>query len=137
MVTSLDGLEAFIRVIGLPYVRRGDTLLAEYEDPRAGRIGIVVTLEQEGYVRVAVPTDVEPTEEGLRWLLSENFLNAGYKYALDYDGFIVVLYEAPAGCVENAGRLREAIAAVVEGYRRLMERVEKPAGEEEAGEEES
>ncbi|NOZ88776.1 MAG: hypothetical protein GXO15_02500 [Crenarchaeota archaeon] len=126
MVSTLEGLEALLRVIGLPYAKRGDSLIAEYE--AAGeKMGIVITLDQvSGVVRAVAPTDVEPTEEGLRWLLSENFSSTGYHYALDYEGFIAVVSEQPARCVENARHLREMLASLVEGYRKLMERVEKP-----------
>ena len=104
--------------------------MVSYEDPRVGEVGLFVGLE-DGVVRVAVPTDVEPTVEGLRWLLAENFSGGGllYKYGVDYDGFVVVLVDVPAGCVGSARDLRGLIGAVVEGYRRLLERVRVEGGE--------
>jgi len=91
---------------------------------------------EDGVVRVAVPTDVEPSVEGLRWLLAENFSAGGllYKYGVDYEGFVVVVVDVPAGCVGSARDLRVLIGAVVEGYRRLLERVrEGPGGDGEGG----
>jgi len=122
-VSSREGLEAFIRVLGLPYRRLGGDYVVEVERQGLGRVGLVVSLQEDvGFVRVAVPTEVEPTEEGLRWLLSENFRAATYKYGLDYEGFVVVLVDAPAEAVGNARALRRLMAEAVEGYRRLMER---------------
>lgn len=132
MVSGIEGLEAFLRVLGLGYVRRGDSLLVEVEDRRLGGVGVVVSFDPDtGFVRVAVPTDVEPTEGGLWWLLRENFSVTTYKYGLDYDGFIVVLVDVPGEAVGSARDLRRLVAEAVEGYRRLMERVEA-GGEEES-----
>ena len=75
-----------------------------------------------GVLRVAAPLDVEPTREGLRILLEENFTSATYKYALDYEGFITVVYDLPGEYVDNARKLREAILYVVDGARRVLER---------------
>ncbi len=126
MVSSLEGLEAFLRVLGLNYARKGGSLLVEYEHPRLGRIGIVVELDQAAStVRLAAPTDVEPFQEALGWFLEENFSSPSYKYAMDLEGFIVVVYDLPAACIENARALREALVEVVKGYERLMERVEE------------
>ncbi len=132
MVSGLEGLQALVRVIGLPHARRGDNIIVEYE-VAGERVSIVLGFEEPGYVRAVIPTDVEPTEEGLRWLLAENFSSTGYSYALDYDGFIAVVAVEPGRCVENARHLREMLAALVEGYRRLMERV-RVEGESGAGE---
>ena len=133
MVSGVEGLEAFLRVIGLSYVRRENSLVAEYRHPRLGSVGIVVSFEQDtGTVRVAVPTDVEPTREGLLWLLQENFSSTSYKYAVDYEGFITIVYDVPSACVDNARRLRELITETIHGYERLMERV-KPVHEGEEG----
>ena len=126
MVSSLEGLEAFLRVLGLNYVRKGSSLLVEYEHPRLGRIGVVAELDQaSSTVRLAAPTNVEPFQEALSWFLEENFTSLGYKYALDLEGFIVVVYDLPATCIVNARALREALVEVVKGYERLMERVEE------------
>lgn len=126
MVSSLEGLEAFLRVLGLRYTRRGGSLLVEYEHPSLGRVGIVVELDQaSSTVRLAAPTDVEPFQEALGWFLEENFSSQSYKYAMDLEGFIVVVYDLPASCVESARVLREALIEVVKGYERLMERVEE------------
>jgi hypothetical protein len=124
MVNSIEGLEAFIRVIGLAYTKRGDVLIVEYEHKEMGKIGLVIQYEgSTKTVRVSIPTDIEPTTEGTTWLLHENFSNSNYKYAIDYDGFIVVLQDYPSDCIGNARSLKEAILNVVEGYKRLMERV--------------
>jgi hypothetical protein len=132
LVSGLEGLEAFLRVLGLPYVKRGDMFLAEYEDRRLGRVGIVIGYDRDtGFVRVAVPTDVEPTEGGLWWLLRENFTVTTYKYGLDYDSFITVIVDVSGEAVASARDLRRLMAEAVEGYRRLMERVEE--GKEETG----
>lgn len=131
-MSSLEGLEAFVRVLGLPYRRHGDSIVVEFEDPRLGSVGIVVFYEGDtGVVRIVVPTDVEPTPGGLRWLLEENFRTTTYKYGLDYEGFVAVIVDLPAEAVENARSLRRGLAEAVEGVRRLMERVEEA---EEAGE---
>ncbi len=122
MVSSMDGLEALVRVLGLEYVKEAGSILVSYETG-AGRTGIVLSIDEAGWLRIAIPTDVEPTVEGLRWLLAENFSNTGYKYSLDYDGFITVVVDVPARCVGNARELRELMLYAVEGYRRLMERV--------------
>lgn len=133
MVSSREGLEAFLRVLGLPYRRLGGDYVVEVAGGRGlGRVGLVVSLQEDvGFVRVAVPTEVEPTEEGLRWLLSENFRAATYKYGLDYEGFVVVVVDAPAEAVGNARALRRLMAEAVEGYRRLVERTVREEEREE------
>ncbi|KSW11448.1 hypothetical protein CF15_00910 [Pyrodictium occultum] len=63
-------------------------------------------------------------------MLEENFTSTTYKYALDYEGFITVVYDLPGDYVDNARKLREAILYVVEGARRVLERTrEEPGGE--------
>jgi len=124
MVSDLGGLEALVRALGLRVRRLEDSLLVEAEARGLGTVGIVVTYDvNTGFVRVAVPTDVEPTEEGLRWLLGENFRVTSYKYGIDYEGFIVVIVDVPGEAVENARILRRLITEVLEGARRLMEKV--------------
>ncbi len=124
MVNSIEGLEAFVRIMGLTYAKRGDVLIVEYEHQEIGKIGLVVQYDSSTKtVRVSIPTDIEPTTEGTTWLLHENFSNFNYKYAIDYDGFIVVLQDNPGVCIGNARNLKETILNVIEGYKRLIERV--------------
>lgn len=125
MVDSIESLESLVRVIGLPYARKGDTLLLEYEHKELGRVGLVIQYDgPTGSIRVSIPTDIEPTSEGLDWLLRSNFSSLGYKYAIDYEGFIAVLQDYPRECIRDARSLKEALLNIVEGYRRLLEHVE-------------
>lgn len=131
MVRSMSDLEVYVRALGLSYSRVEGSLVLEYTAREGERIGVVVSYEGDtGVVRVAAPLDVEPTREGLRVLLEENFTSTTYKYALDYEGFITVVYDLPGDYVDNARKLREAILYVVEGARRVLERTrEEPGGE--------
>ena len=110
MVSDLSELESMIRALGLAYRRMEGMLVAEYEDPRHGRLGIVFSVEQDTKtLRIAIPLDVEPYQEALGSILRENFTSTTYKYALDYDGFLTVVYDVPAECVDNALQLRELV----------------------------
>ncbi len=125
MVSSLSELEVLVRAIGLSYRRRENNLLLEYDDKRFGRIGLVITLIPETRsVRIAAPLDVEPLDEALSWFLRTNFESYGYKYTIDYEGFITVVYDLPARCVNTVSELRDAVLEVIEGARRVLERTE-------------
>jgi len=126
MVSDLSELEAMIRAMGLSYRRIEGSLVAEYEDPRHGRLGIVFSLEQDTKtLRIAIPLDVEPYKEALSEILRENFTSTTYKYALDYEGFLTVVYDVPANCIDNALQLRELVLYALDGARRILERVEE------------
>ncbi len=125
MVSSLSELEVLVKALGLPYRRERDAILVEYEDKKYGRIGLVIMLVREAdVVRVAAPLDVEPLDEALSWFLRSNFENYSYKYTIDYDGFITVVYDLPRTCVNTVSSLREAVLEVVEGAKRVLERTE-------------
>ncbi len=129
MVSTLSELANLLRLLRLEYRRMGESLVASYEDEKHGSIGLVFSLERDtNTLRVAVPLDVEPTEQGLRILLEENFTSTTYKYAIDYEGFIAVVYDVPAGCVNDVRSLREIVLHVVEGARRVLERTVKEQG---------
>jgi hypothetical protein len=126
MVSDLSELEAMIRALGLSYRRVEGALVAEYEDPRHGRLGIVFSLEQDTKtLRIAIPLDVEPYREALPEILRENFTSTTYKYALDYEGFLTVVYDVPSTCIDNALQLRELVLYALDGARRILERVEE------------
>jgi len=126
MVSDLSELEAMIRALGLTYRKVEGALVAEYEDAKHGRLGIVFSVERETEtLRIAIPLDVEPYEEALREVLRENFTSTTYKYALDYDGFLTVVYDVPANCIDNALQLRELVLYALDGARRVLERVEE------------
>ncbi len=126
MVSDLSELESMIRALGLAYRRMEGMLVAEYEDPRHGRLGIVFSVEQDTKtLRIAIPLDVEPYQEALGSILRENFTSTTYKYALDYDGFLTVVYDVPAECVDNALQLRELVLYALDGARRILSRVEE------------
>ncbi len=125
-MSRIDELEVLVRALGLPYTRREGNLIVSIEDRRYGTINVVVMYDEESdTVRIASPLDVEPYTEALQWFLSENFTSTTYKYALDYEGFIAVVYDMPSRCVRTARDLREAVFEVVEGARRVLERVEE------------
>jgi hypothetical protein len=125
-VNNLSDLESMIRALGLTYRRVEGSLVAEYEDKRFGRLGLVFSFDQDTKtVRIAIPLDVEPYEEALGQLLRENFTSTTYKYALDYDGFITVVYDVPADCIDNALQLRELVLYALDGARRILERTEE------------
>ena len=126
MVSDLSELESMIRALGLTYRRMEGMLVAEYEDPKHGRLGIVFSIEQDTKtLRIAIPLDVEPYREALGSILRENFTSTTYKYALDYDGFLTVVYDVPAECVDNALQLRELVLYALDGARRILSRVEE------------
>jgi len=121
---GVEDYESMLRAMGIRCRRLGDSLVFHVEDRELGEVGLALTVFPEaGVVRVAAPLDVEPTEEGLPWYLEENFSSPTYKYALDPEGFVTVVYDAPAEWLRTARELREAILYVVEGVRRLMRRV--------------
>ncbi|ABM80438.1 hypothetical protein [Hyperthermus butylicus] len=123
MVSDLSELETMVRLLRLPYRRMGDSVVASFSDEKYGEIGLVYTLDRDtGSLRVAAPLDVEPTSEGLRVILEENFTSTTYKYALDYEGFITVVYDVQADCVRDVRKLREITLYVVEGAKRILER---------------
>ena len=125
----LDELEVLVRALGLVYARSGDTILVEIEE-EGRRIGIAITYDNiSDTVRIAAPLDVEPLKEALEWFLEENFKSTTYKYSIDYEGFVAVVYDLPRRCVRTARDLREAILHVVEGAKRVLERtVEEEEG---------
>ena len=125
----LDELEVLVRALGLVYARRGDAILVEIEE-EGRRIGIAITYDSiSDTVRIAAPLDVEPLKEALEWFLEENFKSTTYKYSIDYEGFVAVIYDLPRRCVRTARDLREAILHVVEGAKRVLERtVEEEEG---------
>ncbi len=126
MVSDLSELESMIRALGLTYRRMEGMLLAEYEDPKHGKLGVVFSVEQDTKtLRIAIPLDVEPYQEALGNILRENFTSTTYKYALDYDGFLTVVYDVPAECVDNALQLRELVLYALDGARRILSRVEE------------
>ena len=126
-MSKLDELEMLIRAIGLNYRKHGDSILVEYVDRKYGNIGIVVQYDEASdTVRIAAPLDVEPYEEALRLLLEENFSSQTYKYAIDYEGFITIVYDLPRKCIRTARDLREAIIEVIEGAKKVLERSEEP-----------
>ena len=130
MVSSISDVEVYVRALGLPYRRVHGNIVVEYKDRRGETIGLAIIYDRDtGMLRVTAPLDVEPTREGLRILLEENFTSMTYKYALDYEGFITVVYDLPGEYVDNARRLKEAILYVIDGVRRILERtrVEKEA----------
>ncbi|AEM39248.1 hypothetical protein Pyrfu_1390 [Pyrolobus fumarii 1A] len=135
MVTPvLDELEVLVRALGLVYARQRDAILVEIEED-GERIGIAITYDEvSDTVRVAAPLDVEPLPEALSWYLEENFKSTTYKYALDYDGFVTVVYDLPRRYIRTARDLREAIVSVVSGAKRVLERVERREETEEGGE---
>ncbi|MET1128782.1 MAG: hypothetical protein ABWW70_05650 [Thermoproteota archaeon] len=134
MVSSLYELENMLKAAGVEYRRVGEGLLVEYDDAEYGKIGMSISvLEEEAVVRIAVPTDAEPTKSGLRTLMHENFVSARYKYALDYEGFIAVVVDVPSSCIRSARELKEAMASALEGARRLLERVEERESESTEG----
>ncbi len=121
---SLEDYEAMLRAMGLRCRRLGDSLVFQVRDRELGEVGLALTLYPEaGVLRVAAPLDVEPTEEGLPWYLEENFSSPTYKYALDPDGFVAVVYDVPSDWASSVRELRSVILYVVEGVRRLMRRV--------------
>jgi hypothetical protein len=123
MVSDISDVEVYVRALGLPYSRAHGSIVVEHRDRRGEPIGIAIMYDRDtGVLRVAAPLDVEPTREGLRILLEENFTSTTYKYALDYEGFITVVYDLPGEYVDNARKLREAILYVVDGARRVLER---------------
>jgi hypothetical protein len=133
-VSRIDELEVMVRALGLPYSKREGALLITMQVEGYGEVGVVVSYDEESdRVRIAVPLDVEPYHEALTWFLSENFTSTTYKYAIDYDGFVAVVYDVPSRCVRSARDLREAILEVVEGAKRVLERVEEEEKEEKEG----
>ena len=119
----LDELEVLVRALGLVYARQRDAILVEVEEG-GRRIGIAITYDEiSDTVRVAAPLDVEPLPGALSWFLEESFKSTTYKYTIDYDGFVAVVYDLPRRCVRTARDLREAILHVVEGAKRVLERV--------------
>jgi len=123
---SIDELEVLVRALGLPYQKRENAILTSYKTETGEEIGIVISLEQETEsVRVAAPLDVEPLPQALSWFLEENFTSTTYKYTIDTEGFITVVYDLPAKCIRTARDLREAIVEVIEGAKKVLERVEK------------
>lgn len=132
MVTPvLDELEVLVRALGLVYARQRDAILVEVEEG-GERIGIAITYDEiSDTVRVAAPLDVEPLPEALSWFLEESFKSTTYKYTIDYEGFVAVVYDLPRRCLRTARDLREAILHVVQGAKRVLERVER--GGEEGG----
>ncbi|RUM46804.1 MAG: hypothetical protein DSY37_04405 [Hyperthermus sp.] len=125
-MSLIDYLEEHLRSIGLKVERRGDVLFVRYKRKGWGRIGIAILYDHESdMVRVAVPTDYEPTREGLAWLLQANFSHIGYKYGVDYDGYIMVAVDLPADCARERDMLRKALMDVIEGYVALRDRIEK------------
>ncbi len=130
MVTPvLDELEVLVRALGLVYARQRDAILVEVEEG-GERIGIAITYDEiSDTVRVAAPLDVEPLPEALSWFLEESFKSTTYKYTIDYEGFVAVVYDLPRRCIRTARDLREAILHVVQGAKRVLERVEREGGE--------
>jgi len=127
----LDELEVLVRALGLVYARQRDAILVEVEEG-GERIGIAITYDEiSDTVRVAAPLDVEPLPEALSWFLEESFKSTTYKYTIDYEGFVAVVYDLPRRCLRTARDLREAILHVVQGAKRVLERVER--GGEEGG----
>ena len=134
-MARIEELEVLVRALGLPYTRREGSLIVSVEDAKHGTLNVVVMYDEESdTVRLASPLDVEPYREALQWFLSENFTSTTYKYALDYDGFVAVVYDLPSKCVRTAKDLREAILEVVEGAKRVLERVEEAPQAERPGE---
>ncbi len=129
-MSKLADLEVMVRALGLPYQKKDGNILLSVKDKKYGEIGVVVSYDENtNSVRITAPLDVEPYHEALSWFLSENFTNTTYKYAIDYDGFVAVVYDLPANCIKSARDLREAIVEVVEGAKKVLERTE--AGPEE------
>ena len=125
MVTSFSELEVLVRALGLPYQKREQNLLLEYRDEKYGRIGLVVSyLHEANTIRFAAPLDVEPLEQALQWFLRSSFESYSYKYTVDYEGFITVVYDLPRKCVNTVADVREAILEVLEGARKVLERTE-------------
>ncbi len=131
MVTPvLDELEVLVRALGLVYVRQRDAILVEVEE-EGRRIGIAITYDEvSDAVRIAAPLDVEPLPEALGWYLEENFRSTTYKYTIDYEGFVTVVYDLPRRCIRTARDLREALVQVVAGAKRVLERVVEEEGGE-------
>jgi len=120
----LDEIEVLVRALGLLYERRGDAILVEVEE-EGRRVGIAITYDEvSDSIRVAAPLDVEPLPQALSWYLEENFSSTTYKYTIDTEGFVTVVYDLPRRCVRTARDLREAIMHVVTGALRVLERVE-------------
>ena len=125
MVTGFSELEILVKALGLPYTRKENNLLLEYYDEKHGKIGLVVSyIAETNTIRIAAPLDVEPLEEALSWFLRTNFENYSYKYTIDYEGFITVVYDLPKKCVNSVADLKEAILEVVDGARKVLERTE-------------
>ncbi len=137
-MSKIDEIEVMVRALGIPYSRREGNLILTVEEPGYGRIGVVISYDEESdMVRIAVPLDVEPYQEALQWFLAENFTSTSYKYAIDYDGFIAVVYDLPSRCIRSARDIREAVLEVLEGAKRVLERTEEEkegtSGTEEQG----
>ncbi|MET1102033.1 MAG: hypothetical protein ABWW69_06135, partial [Pyrodictiaceae archaeon] len=123
MVSRLEDIEVFLRSLGLDYERRENALLVQYPDEKYGRLGVVIMIfEEAGILRVSVPLDVEPLEEALSWFLQMNFESPSFKYSIDYEGFITVVYDLPMDCISKARDLRDAILYVIDGARKVLER---------------
>ncbi len=120
----LDEIEVLVRALGFLYERRENAILLEVEE-EGKKVGIAITYDEvSGTVRVAAPLDVEPLPEALSWYLEENFTSTTYKYTIDTEGFVTVVYDLPRKCLRTARELREAITHVVTGALRVLERVE-------------
>ncbi len=133
-MSQIDEVEVLVRALGLPFRRQEGSLILSYQDPKHGEIGVVISYEESSdTLRIVVPLDVEPYPEALRLLLEENFSSTTYKYALDYEGFIAVVYDLPRRCVKTARDLREAIVEAVAGARRILERSEEPSASPSSG----
>ncbi len=97
-------LQCWFRSEGIATKLEESYLLVDYKY-KGSSVPLVIEVDEEtGYARVSIPTNyiVENSSQAYR-LLEENFLKWGVKYAVDTEGYIVLLIELPLECINAVG----------------------------------